>query len=773
MTAKTFITYLLVFIVTAFSAAVRAEKIGKITFEQMGPNKLSQEVLEYNLQSKSGNQFDPNVLNKDIKRLHSTGFFKDVVSETVKTPEGKVDIIIKVYPQYKIKQIIFKGNKKFDTVDLTKQISLVADVPLDDNKLRTSTESLRKYYQSKGYYDAKVTPMIKEAGEGFVDVIFDIKENLRLKINDVNFIGNTVYSNWDLKTSIANQHSFLSWLLDIGLLNRDELQNDKIRLRDLYWNKGYLDFKVTDIKIDQDPGDPEYANLTFTIFEGEPYKVGKITIVGNEKFSGEELRADLLLKPGGIYDNRLERKDVDAFNDRYNALGFAEYYCQVIRIPDYKTHTVDIEYRMKEGAIYTVHDVNISGNTITKDKVIRRELAIQPGDPVDKNRIETSKSRLMGMGYFEDVDAVAVASGEPNTKNVDFNVKEKDTAHLKLGGGFSDSDSLLGMVELSQNNFDITDPGNYFRGGGQRARAQVMFGLDRMDANVNFTEPWLLDMPLKLDVTGYMNEVIYEHWRERRIGGKIDLTKKVFDDFTSVSGGYKFGSVRVYKMDDWLTQDFLDEEGTDLVGATSLGITRDTRDSMMEPTTGYLLNFFSEATSQAFGASNNYYRLESKASQYFNWKFWGERMLIFHFGGKLGTISNFNNHGEVPIYERYFLGGGESLRGFPYRSVSSTVNVAGDEIPWGGQSMMIMTTEITHPIYEFIRGAVFCDIGNAWKNSYTYSPSLINMGAGYGLRIKVPYVNAPVKLDLAYPIMNNVDGLDKKFRFHFNMGFTW
>lgn len=773
MTLKKYITYLLVFIAAAFPASVHAEKIGKITFEQIGSYKLSQEVLEYNLQSKSGNQFDQNVLNKDIKRLYSTGFFADVVSETVKTPDGKIDIIIKVSPKPKIKQIIFKGNKKFDTVDLTKQISLVSDVPLDDNKLRASTESLRKYYQSKGYYDAKVTPLVKEAGDGFVDVIFDIKENLRLKVNDVNFVGNTVYSNWDLKNSIANQHSYLSWLLDIGLLNRDELQNDKIRLRDLYWNKGYLDFKVTDIKVDQDPNDPEYANLTFTVFEGEPYKVGKITITGNEKFSGEELRADLLLKPGEVYDNRLERKDVDAFNDRYNALGFADYFCQVIRIPDYKTHTVDIEYRMKEGQIYTVNDINISGNTITKDKVIRRELAIQPGDPVDKNRIETSKSRLMGMGYFEEVEAVAVASGDPNTKNVDFNVKEKDTAHLKLGGGFSDSDSLLGMVELSQTNFDITEPENYFRGGGQRARAQAMFGLDRMDLNLNFTEPWLLDMPLKLDVTGYMNEVIYEHWRERRIGGKIDLTKKIFDDFTSVTGGYKFGSVRVYKMDDWLTQDFLDEEGTDLVGATSLGITRDTRDSVMEPTTGYLLNFFSEATSQAFGASHNYYRLEGKASQYFNWKFWGERMLIFHFGGKMGTISNFNSHGDVPIYERYFLGGGESLRGFPYRSVSSTVNVAGDEIPWGGQSMMILTSEITHPIYEFIRGAVFCDVGNAWKNSYTYSPSLINMGAGYGLRIKVPYVNAPIKLDLAYPIVNNVDGLDRKLRFHFNMGFTW
>jgi len=469
----------------------------------------------------------------------------------------------------------------------------------------------------------------------------------------------------------------------------------------------------------------------------------------------------------------MERGDINAISGRYDALGYADFFCRGIRVPDYKTHTVDIEYRVREGIIYTVFDVNISGNKVTRDKVIRRELAIQPGDPVDKNRIKASKSRLMGMGYFESVEAVAVNAGEQGKKNVNFDVKEKSTANFKVGGGFSDMDSLVGMVELSQPNFDITNPSNYFQGGGQRVRLQAFVGIDRMDFNVNFSEPWLFDMPLKLDVSGYGNQVNYRYWSERRVGLKVGLSKRVLDDFTTVAAGYRFESVNVRDMKDWLNDDFQDQKGTELVGAFSLSINRDTRNSLTEPTNGYQVNVLSEVTTVGLGASNNYFRLEAKGSQYYSWKFWEERELVFHFGGKIGTVSEFRKGGDVPLFERYFLGGGDSLRGFPYRNVSPTSDVAGDEIAIGGQSMLLLTAEVTHPIWEFVRGAVFCDVGNVWASSFSFAPSRLNMGVGYGLRIKVPYINAPIKLDLAYPVINSVDGLDKKFRFHFNMGFTW
>lgn len=753
----------------ALPLSVYAAEIGKISFVQDSEYKFPDQMLFFNIQQKVGSQFDDKILNQDIKRLYSTGFFTDVVSETTVDEEGKINIILKVTPKSRIKEIRFEGNKKFNKEKLDKELTIVVDQPLSDAKLRESTNKLRKFYMSEGFNDATITPQIKELEKGYIEVVYKIDEHLRAKIDDVEFEGNTVYSSWKLRRSISNQHSYLSRILDMGLLNRNELQNDRLRLRELYWNKGYLDFKTDEPEIIEQE-DPEWVNIKIKLYEGEPYKIGEITVVGNKEYTTEEIMAQIKMKTDEVYDNRMEKTDTDAIGDLYSSLGYADFSCRVIRVPDYKTHTVNIEFQIKEGLIYTINEIRISGNTKTKDYVIRRELAIQPGDPVDKNRIEASKSRLMGMGYFEQVEALTVGSGAPQEKNLDFNVKEKNTAHFKVGGGFSDVDSLLGMVEASQNNFDITDPENYFQGGGQRVRAQAMLGLRRYDFNVNFMEPWLFGIPLKLDVTGFFNNAWYEYWQEQHLGIKTGLSKKFFDDFTTFSTGYRFENVRIHNMQDWMPQELLDQEKSELVGAMNLGVTRDTRDSLSEPTSGYILGAFSELASQALGGAHDYYRLEGRASQYYSLF---DKALRFHTGGKIGTVSDFNRNKMAPLYERYFLGGGDSIRGFPWRGVSPTVDAAGDPVGIGGQSMLLLTSEMTHPIWEFIRGAVFVDAGNAWKNSYSYGMSGMNVGAGYGLRIKVPYVNAPIAVDLAYPIVNNQDGQDSKFRVHFNMGFTW
>ncbi|MHB9137864.1 MAG: outer membrane protein assembly factor BamA [Victivallaceae bacterium] len=752
----------LLLVPAAFSA-----KIGKLEFVQTGGYQFPEKMLQFNVQQKPGLEYDENIMNADIKRLYETGFFSDVVSETKKISPDKVDVIIKVSVKPRVKAIVFKGNVKFSTEDLKNEITLASDMPLNDNKLRESAQKLRDFYKSKGYNDATITPVLNSLGKDEINITFDIQENLRLKVDNVSFEGATVYSQYDLKNAIANRHSYLSRFLEFGMFNRDELENDKARIRELYWNKGYLDFKVEGVTVTQQKDDAEYVNIKFKLFEGKPYTVGKISVAGNNIFPKDQLLKLIKLQTGKTFDNQLETDSKNSISNLYESMGYADFFCKVVRIPDFNTHVVDLDFIVTEGKKYKVKDVIISGNLRTKDKVIRRELAIQPGDPLDKNRIQASKSRLMGMGYFEDVKAVSVSTDEVGQKNVNFDVKEKETFKVKVGGGFSDTDSLVGMVEVGNSNFDIMDPMNYFYGGGQRFRVQGMFGIERQGVNIDFTEPWLMDMPLRLDVSGYANKVEYEHWDESRIGGKTSLTHKVFDDFTSLTGGYKFEQVNVNDISSTASPYLRSQGGHDWVSQFSVLLNRDTRDSLLEPTSGYLTNGSAALASKVIGSSNNFYRLESKDSYYFSLL---EKALVFHLGGKIGTISAFDRNDQVPIYERYFLGGGDSIRGFPYRNVSP-VDVNGDNI--GGQSMLLLTAEMTHPIWSFIRGAIFVDAGNAWWQSYSYGMSGLNSGAGYGLRIKVPYLNAPVKLDLAYPILSNQSDLSRKLRFHFNMGFTW
>ena len=288
-----------------------------------------------------------------------------------------------------------------------------------------------------------------------------------------------------------------------------------------------------------------------------------------------------------------------------------------------------------------------------------------------------------------------------------------------------------------------------------------------MGFNVDFTEPWLFDMPLKLDISGYWNELEYDYWNERRIGVRSSLSRKVFDDFTTITAGYKFEQVNVFDMSHKLAPETRRERGRQWVSQFSLLLDRDTRDNLMNPTSGYNINVLGAISPRIAGSSNNFYRLEAKYSGYFSFF---DNAIIVMTGLRAGVVSCFNRNDSTPIFERYFLGGGDTLRGFSYRDVSP-LDSSGH--PQGGSTMLLGTLEISHPIWSFIRGAAFVDVGNTWENPYSFGPGGINMGVGYGLRLMLPMINAPIKLDLAYPVVNNQDNLSRKFRFHFNMGFTW
>ncbi|WP_176013255.1 outer membrane protein assembly factor BamA [Victivallis sp. Marseille-Q1083] len=746
-----------------------AEQIAEVKIEQQGKHPQKEELLLYNIQQRAGTEYDPAIVREDIARLSKSGYFSDVVFETQELPDGRLVLVFKVQLNPEVSEVIFEGNQKFKTAELRNLVAIQPGTLLNNRQLEEGTRKLREFYRDKGYNEARIIPLVKKTGEQEVSVTFHIEEHLRLKVNDVEFDGATAVDASDMRGAIANRHSYFSWIsiLGWGLFDSGELELDKARLRDLYWNHGYLDFKVEDITVTPTADDPEYVDINFKIFEGEPYRVSSVELVGNQVLPTDELLALIKLKPDQVFDYALETAACEAITKEYETHGYADVSCRAERQADFTNHTVKVIFDINEGRKYTVNKVVISGNTLTQEKVIRRELVIHDGDLLDPNRVEASKSRLMGMGYFDEVKAVTANADKVGERDVHFEVKEKDFYSFKIGAGYSDFNSLAGMVELSNINMDITKPSNYFLGGGQRMRLQAIGGLERSMVNLDFTEPWLFDLPLRFDFSAYVNQILYDNWQEDRIGGRMALTRRFFDDFTSATLGYKFERVDVKDMSRGLSQELRDLQTHDWVSQVSLLLNRDTRDSLMEPTSGYQVSFLSAAALKILASSHNFYRLEGQGSYYYSFL---DKALIWHIGGKIGVIDDFDGDNTVPLYERYFLGGGDTLRGFPYREVSP---VDKDDHNVGGSSMLLLTTEISHPIWQFIRGAAFVDAGSVWSNPYSFGIGNFNVGVGYGLRIKVPYLNAPVKLDLAYPVLNNVDGLSSKLRFHFNMGFTW
>lgn len=756
---------------------VAAAVVGSVKFDQGGSkNPVPQEMLNVVLRLRPGVEFNTAYLDEDLKSLFKTGKVADAVSEFRTMEDGRIEIIYKIKPAPVITVFKIEGNKKFDTNDLQKCLLLMDGDRLHSRALSESVENLRRFYQDKGYTDVKIgVPVVIPDGEDGVVVTINIEENLRLKVNNVTFEGVSVFSDRELKSVMFNKYSYWNWLpfindyLNEGLLDRVELETDRARLRELYFNKGYLDFKVKDIKITPTDDDPEFVDLHFVIEEGEPYVLDKVTISGNTALTGEMLMPLISLKPGEVFSSEAETSSVQAVSALYDAGGYSDLQIRPVRSTDFPNHKVSVDFKINEGRKYYVRNIEITGNTGTKDKVIRRELAIQPGDPVAKRRVDVSRQRLMSMGYFSNVEAETINADALNEKDIRIKVEEKpDRFNFRIGAGASDVSNFFGMAEISSSNFDITDPGNWFYGGGQRLRIQGIYGIDDAGFNIDFIEPWLFDLPLRYELSGFLTTSEYDEWDETHLGVRTSLQRKIFDDFTTIAAGYKFEVVRVHNISSPLKKYLAehDLDGTSRVSQFSLMLSRDTRDSIVDPSEGYFVNLFGAISPQALGGSSDFYRLEAKGS--FHYSFF-DKAIVVSIGGKIGVVSAFDYHDDVPLYERYFLGGSGSVRGFEHRSIGKVVN--GCTV--GGQTMLFMTAEVSHPLWGPLRGAAFIDAGDTWDNAYSMDFSKINVGVGYGLRLKLPMIQAPLKLDIAYPVVKSQENAKYKFRVHFNVGFSF
>ncbi|MBE6399465.1 MAG: outer membrane protein assembly factor BamA [Lentisphaerae bacterium] len=761
---------------TAAVLALNAAEVGSVKFIQEGGNPIPESILNVSLRLRPGMEFKPEYMDEDLKTLFNSGRVSDAAAEYTAGKDGKINLVYRIKPSPVISVFKLAGNKKFSTKDLQKCLKIADGDRLNSRALSESIEELRKFYIGKGYTDVRIAPpTVVPDGKGGVIVTVTIEENLRLKVHEVRFEGVEVFKERDLRAVMFNRFSYWNWVpfvskyLNSGLLDRNELVTDRARLRELYHDKGYLDFKIKDIKINPLADDPEYVDLTVMIEEGKPYTLDKITISGTNDIDAKELMPLVKMAAGEVYSLAKETASVKAMMALYDARGYTDIIVRPVLSVDHPNHKVSVDFNVAEGRKYFVRDVIIVGNTNTKDKVLRRELAIQPGDPVAKNRINISRQRLMGMGYFTKVEAEAINADALNEKDVRITVEERpDRYNFRLGVGASDVNSVFGMAEISTGNFDITNPRNWFYGGGQRLRLQGIYGIDNAGFNVDFVEPWLLDLPLRFELSGYMNTAEYDDWDEERIGVRTSLQRKIFDDFTTVAVGYKFEIVRVFhinhRLKSYMKENDLD--GTSRVSQFSLMLNRDTRDSLVNPTEGYNINLFGAISPKALGSSSDFYRLEAKGSYFANFF---DKAIVWMVGAKLGVVAGFNYRDETPVYERYFLGGSDSLRGFEYRSVGHEIN--GKNV--GGQTMLVLTTEVSHPIWGPLRGAAFVDAGNAWRRSYNMDLSEFNIGVGYGLRLKLPMIQAPLKLDFAFPILRSDSDMSKKLRIHFNVGFTF
>jgi outer membrane protein insertion porin family len=785
-------------------------KVLEIDIKHVGPQEVSDDLIRANIRVKPGDPYLRVAVDDDIRNLYGTGQFYNIRVTDNFTNSGVVLTYV-VQAKPRLTEIKFQGNKKYRNSKLLKKVTSKVGEPLDERKLFTDTQEIQKLYQKAGYPGTEVKYILnidENTARGTATI--DIKESPKVKIDDVEFIGASAFTQRELRKVVkTRRHWFLSWLTNGGVFKDEQFEDDKERLAEFYRSKGYIDFELKDVKIDHP--NPRTMVIRFIVYEGRQYKVGSVKFTGNKLFSAEEIAAGIrALQPKGVLvkktklgPNGLKMDVGDVFTpkgylddmqqveDFYGAKGYIDIASarnlNVVRIPNTETGTMDLEFKIDEGQKSYIEKIEIRGNNKTKDRVIRRELAVSPGEVFDMVRVRLSKQRLDGLNYFEKVDARPEPTEIPQQKDLVIAVEEKNTGNMTMGAGFSSVESLVGFAEITQGNFDLFHPPN-FTGAGQKFRLRVQLGTQKQDYLASFVEPWFLGRKLQLGVDLYHRQLNFQSledlYDERRTGAHVGLTRALGSEFLIGSLGYRIedvgikfnGSVSSNSLPGGfglpsahpqIPDDLLAESGSSLITKFEATVAYDTRNSTSLPDKGQRTELSLELAGP-FGGEKDYFKIDLKTHWYFKGFFTGHVLEIL---GGTGVADAYGDTKNVPFYDRYYLGGLYSLRGYRYRSISprqpDSFGFHSNE-PIGGNTYWFASAEYSVPIIDRLRFAMFYDIGYVRSDFLSYTLNEYDDNWGLGLRLNLPI--GPLRLDYGVPIhhdkFNGSSG-----RFQFSVGF--
>ncbi len=753
--------------------------IASIQFRYRGAKTVDEQRLRGHMSVREGQKYSSEALDDDITSLYESGLVDDV--RFLGEPQGanRLELIVEVTTRGTIIAIGFVGNTIFSDRKLASETKLKAGV-MSDSQILAARRNIETLYKGFGYPDVLVSHRLRETETGGnFDLIFVIDEGVKSEVRKIKFEGNQAFSHVELRREMeTKQKGLFSFITKSGRIDAEQLQRDLRGLEDFYRNHGHRAVRIEGIRREAAKGDR--VDLIIPIYEGPKYTVQSVSFGPMTVFKPEELMPALSLVGGQVFSGKKLRDDVRMIRSYFGSRGHAD----AVVTPDMRDVSpgvVVIIYRIKEGRRYRVGKVNIQGNTITKDRVIRREVPMEPGAWYNSVDEDTTTRRLQNLNYFDGVQVTGSASNQPGYRDVNINLAEKKTGSISFGAGFSSIDSIVGYFNLEQTNFDIRNPGGWFRGGGQRFGLQVRLGAERRDVKISLVEPWFLGKRLSLGGELYYRDLLFlsDEYDQGSVGGAI-FVRRPLGRKGYVKAEYRLEQISIDVDPIPLGPDltgpggvgppdglgdpslFLMEEGDFLRSAVSLSYVYDSRDSNILPRRGHRANIGATLTGGVFGGDVDTYTLTANGSKHWSLP-WD---VILNVNGSATVVDATS--GTVPIFERQFLGGARTLRGFEFRDVGPRDPVTGEVI--GGGTSAFATAEVTFPIIENVRGAAFGDIGFVNADAFEFSPDEVHTDAGMGLRLNLPF--GPLALDYAFPLSSEA-AADKGGQFNFYLNYQF
>ncbi|HEX3619735.1 MAG TPA: outer membrane protein assembly factor BamA [Candidatus Udaeobacter sp.] len=735
--------------------------IRSIEVQYTGPQTVSKERILAQLRIKVGQPYSNQVVEQDIEALYKTGSIHNVRIFAQNEGDG-VKVIVAVQTRAIMREIEIVGAERMKAKRLRKEIKLRLNQPVNEQQLEEARQKIIDVYQGQGFTDVSVQFRVDPIDEkrGTARVVFTVNEGVKGAVRAIHFEGNTHFSEKVLRKQMKTRGRTPIYFVDkSGRLDEVQLEQDLDKIREFYQDHGYIDVEVKSVRRERTEKGPMI--ITVVVAEGPQYHVRKLTISGYQVAREDKIRVLLKMKEGSVYSPKQLRDDAKAVADAYGSGG----YVDLVVLPEGEPAgpaQIDVHYKIDEGVRSFVNRINIEGNTRTKDKVIRREVLVAPGDVFNTVRVDITKKRLDNLGYFAKVETYPEETDIPGRKDLTILVQEKRTGSFSFGGGFSTVDKLVGFAELTQGNFDLFNWPS-FTGGGQKFRLRIQYGTERRDLILQITEPYFLDRRLALTGQAFYTEADYlsAEYNQRNYGFSIELRKPITSYIYS-SLGYQLQDVDIFNVDPTASDFILSQAGSTLESKIFGSVVFDSRDNVLLSHRGQRITFQPFITGGFLGGDTQIYGLDLEGSQYFHLP----KDLILLINGEIATVSQWGNGADVPIYERLFLGGSNNLRGFPFREVGPQDS---NGEPTGGKSMARATVELTFPLIEKARGAIFYDTGFVNDSQWSFGFNHIASDIGVGLRLDLPI--GPLRLDYGYPIQR--DGYNGGGHFNFNVGYQF
>ena len=743
-----------------------------------GNRRVDQGAIRIHIKSASGQRVDPARVDQDLRAIYAMGFFDDVSAEIDESGKAAVlTFVVRERPY--IASVQVDGGDELKPEEVEAALKVRARTIYDPDKVRRGVEDAKRLYEEKGYLDVSITPDLKTSGaDGDVDLVYHIEQGEPVRVGEIEFEGNNNLSSRELRGVMQTKEKWLlSWLFKSGTLNRDALKTDVERITALYYDNGFVNVKVGEPQVTRE-GDE--LRVVIKIDEGEQYNFGEVKFGGDVPPTTEEetkLFDTIEAEKGKVFRASILRDDVTKLTDFLGDQGyaFANVEPETLIRPEEKA--VDVTFRMNRGRPVTIGKIEITGNTKTRDKVIRRELKIGEQEQFSATKLRKSRDALRRLGFFSDVNLTTRKATAPDQINVLVDTKEGSTGSFSAGAGYSSGDQFLFNVRVSENNLF---------GRGQRVVFNADFGSVRRNIYIAFTEPYVLDTPLLGTATIFNTELRFRNFSRGATGFSLRALYPLEDLGLHYIGPVSFEDTRIgleYRLERGKIFDVsLDappsiwtERGDITVSSIAPNFVRNTLNHAFDPTAGS----FQDVSVQlaGLGGSTSFYRAEARGRWFFPlYRIPDIGPLVFSTGGTVayGKGESGLSGNEIPLIERYFPGGINTVRGYETRTLGPRENVLdgqGNIInsePIGGTNEFVSQNEIIFPILQSlgIRGVVFFDAGNAFLQSDGIDFGNLRYGVGGGVRWLSPF--GPLRIEYGIPL--NLSSGERKSSILFSFG---